>query len=114
MDEIDQLDSKKQSILYTIFEWPAIPDSKLVLIGIANALDLTDRILPRLQARCELKPKLMHFASYTKQQLVDIFTSRLKEAGVQEVFSPVALQLLSGKVAAVSGEDKRNCIINKI
>lgn len=49
----------------------------------------------------------MHFASYTKQQLVDIFSARLKEAGVQEVFSPAALHLLSGKVAAVSGDVRR-------
>lgn len=107
LDEIDRLDSKNQSILYTIFEWPAVPNSRLILIGIANALDLTDRILPRLQARCELKPKLMHFASYTKQQLVDILTARLEEADVTEVFSPVALQLLAGKIAAVSGDVRR-------
>lgn len=107
MDEIDQLESKNQSILYTIFEWPALKNSKIILIGIANALDLTDRILPRLQARCELKPKLMHFASYTKQQIVEIFSTRLKEAGALEVFSPVALQLLAGKVASISGDVRR-------
>ncbi|CAH0556864.1 unnamed protein product [Brassicogethes aeneus] len=107
LDEIDQLECKNQSILYTIFEWPSRPNSKLILIGIANALDLTDRTLPRLQARCELKPKLMHFAPYTKQQIVEIFTSRLKAAGVLEVFSPVALQMLAGKVAAISGDVRR-------
>lgn len=107
LDEIDQLESKNQSILYTIFEWPSKPDSKLILIGIANALDLTDRTLPRLQARCELKPRLMHFAPYTKQQIVEIFTTRLKEAGVLEVFSPIALHMLAGKVAAVSGDVRR-------
>lgn len=107
MDEIDQLESKKQSVLYTIFEWPSIPNSRLILIGIANALDLTDRILPRLQARCDLKPQLMHFAPYNKQQIVDIFTSRLQEAGVVDVFSPSALQILAGKVASVSGDVRR-------
>ncbi|VEN61219.1 unnamed protein product [Callosobruchus maculatus] len=107
LDEIDQLESKNHSILYTIFEWPAKPQSCLILIGIANALDLTDRILPRLQSRCELKPKLMHFAPYTKQQIVDIFTSRLKESGVEDIFSPVALQMLAGKVASISGDVRR-------
>lgn len=107
LDEIDQLDSRKQSVLYTIFEWPSRHDSGLILIGIANALDLTDRVLPRLQARCDLKPKLMHFAPYSKQQIVDIIAERLKEAGVSEVFSPVAVQMLAGKVAAVSGDVRR-------
>lgn len=107
LDEIDQLDNKNQSILYTIFEWPSKKSTKLILIGIANALDLTDRILPRLQARCELKPKLMHFAPYTKQQIIEIFTLRLKEANVLDVFTPVALQMLAGKVAAISGDVRR-------
>ncbi|CAH1104483.1 unnamed protein product [Psylliodes chrysocephalus] len=107
LDEIDQLESKNQSILYTIFEWPSKPNSQLLLIGIANALDLTDRVLPRLQTRCELKPRLMHFAPYTKQQIIEIVTSRLRSAGVLEIFSPSAVQMLAGKVASVSGDVRR-------
>lgn len=107
LDEIDQLESKNQSILYTIFEWPSNPHSRLILIGIANALDLTDRTLPRLQARCELKPKLMHFAPYCKEQIVKIFKARLEQAGVLDIFSPNALQMLAGKVASVSGDVRR-------
>lgn len=107
LDELDQLESKKQSVLYTIFELPAKKDSKILLIGIANALDLTDRVLPRLQMNCQLKPKLMHFAPYTKQQIVQIFTNRLKEANVLNVFTPIAIQMLAGKVAAISGDVRR-------
>ncbi|KAK7790202.1 hypothetical protein R5R35_002965 [Gryllus longicercus] len=107
LDEIDQLESKRQSVLYTIFEWPSKLNSHLVLIGVANALDLTDRILPRLQAHLKLKPELMHFASYTKEQIVRILAERLKEMDVTDVFSPSALQLLAGKVASVSGDIRR-------
>lgn len=107
LDEIDQLETKNHTILYTIFEWPSRLDSKIILVGIANALDLTDRTLPRLQARCELKPKLLHFAPYTKEQIVEIFTSRLKAAGVFDVFSSVAIQMLAGKVASISGDVRR-------
>ena len=35
LDEIDQLDSKNQEVLYTMFEWPALAHSKLVLIGMS-------------------------------------------------------------------------------
>ncbi|XP_012262534.1 cell division control protein 6 homolog [Athalia rosae] len=113
LDEIDQLNSRKQSVLYTIFEWPSRQDSKLVLIGIANALDLTDRILPRLQARCELKPRLMHFAPYSKQQIVDIITARLNEANVSDVFNGMAVQMLAGKVAAISGDIRKALDISR-
>lgn len=113
LDEIDQLESRKQSVLYSIFEWPSIRDSKLILIGIANALDLTDRILPRLQARCELKPMLMHFAPYTKQQIFDIISARLSEANAANVFTPSAIQFLAGKVAAISGDIRRALDISR-
>ncbi|XP_001605030.2 cell division control protein 6 homolog [Nasonia vitripennis] len=107
LDEMDQLETKNQAVLYSIFEWPSIPESKLVLVGLANALNLTDTILPRLQARCELKPTLLHFQSYTKQQIMDIITERLKEANVLDIFTGTAMQLLAGKVAAVSGDIRR-------
>lgn len=113
LDEIDQLESKKQSVLYSIFEWPSIPDSKIILVGIANALDLTDRILPRLQARCELKPELLHFPPYTKQQIFNIISERLRDANVSDLFSGNAMQMLAGKVAAISGDIRRALDISR-
>ncbi|KAH8301126.1 hypothetical protein KR018_002616 [Drosophila ironensis] len=107
LDEIDQLCTSRQEVLYTIFEWPALPGSRLLLVGIANSLDLTDRALMRLNARCELKPRLMHFPPYSKQQIVEIFKSRLAEAEVLDVFPPVTLQLLAAKVSAISGDVRR-------
>ncbi|CAD7002761.1 unnamed protein product [Ceratitis capitata] len=107
LDEIDQLCTTKQSVLYTIFEWPSLPGARLLLVGIANSLDLTERTLMRLNARCELKPQHMHFPPYTKQQIVEIFRARLEEAGVLDVFPPVTLQLLAAKVSAVSGDVRR-------
>lgn len=77
LDEMDQLDSKAQDVLYTIFEWPYLPNSRLCLIGIANALDLTDRILPRLRARPHCHPQLLHFPPYSREELVAIVQDRL-------------------------------------
>lgn len=98
LDEIDQLDSKRQSILYTIFEWPSLGESRIVLIGVANALDLTERTLPRLQTRCSLRPTTLHFTPYTKEQIVSIFTTVLANEDKNNVFSPVALQMLAGQL----------------
>lgn len=84
-------------MLYSIFEWPVLPNSRIVLIGVANALDLTERTLPRLQARCSLKPHTLHFAPYTKEQIIKIFVAVLANDDKANVFSPVALQMLAGK-----------------
>ncbi|KAL0119612.1 hypothetical protein PUN28_007806 [Cardiocondyla obscurior] len=113
LDEIDQLESRKQSVLYSIFEWPSFKNSKLILVGIANALDLTDRILPRLQAKCELKPVLMHFAPYSKQQIFDIISARLNEANAANIFTVPAIQFLAGKVASISGDIRRALDISR-
>lgn len=105
---MDQLDSKAQHVLYTLFELPFLPNSRLHLIGkiatanlevqvtrkfqfvlhrqqrfslsgIANALDLTDRILPRLQARPHCRPQLLNFPPYSRQELVAIVQDRLTQ-----------------------------------
>lgn len=107
LDEIDQLVGQKQTVLYTIFEWTALPNSNILLIGIANSLDLTDRLLSRLHAKCNLKPRLMNFAPYSKQQITEIFRTRLEEAQVLDIFPTVTIQLLSAKVAAISGDVRR-------
>ncbi|CAH1396295.1 unnamed protein product [Nezara viridula] len=104
LDEMDQLESKKQTLLYTIFEWPLMYKSNLVLLGIANALDLTDRILPRLEAKLDILPILINFPPYSREEICEILTDRLKEGGVDDVLKGGALQLLASKVAAVSGD----------
>ncbi|KAK3927264.1 Cell division control protein 6-like protein [Frankliniella fusca] len=107
LDEMDQLDTRSRSVLYTIFEWPLNYPSGIILIGIANALDLTDRLLPRLKAKLQLSPQLLHFAPYNRQQLKDILTKRLEEADASNVFNQAALQLLANKLSAVNGDARR-------
>lgn len=108
LDEMDQLESKHQEILYTMFEWPSLPKSKLILIGIANALDLTDRILPRLQARPKCKPELLHFAPYTKEQIVQIIKDRLTTVDDgNNVLDASAVQFCARKVSAMAGDMRK-------
>lgn len=77
LDEIDHVLSLDLEILYKMFEWALQKKSQLVLIGIANALDLTDRFLPRLKAG-NLKPELLPFLPYTVPQIKAVLTTRLK------------------------------------
>lgn len=105
LDEIDHLDSKGQEVLYHLFQWPQIPKSSLILIGIANALDLTDRLLPRLHA-FNYEPKLMHFQPYTREEIVQILEDRL--SSVQKtIIKPLAIQLCARKIAACTGDIRK-------
>ena len=45
LDELDILCNKKQSVLYSIFNWSSVLQSKLIVIAIANAMDLSERVL---------------------------------------------------------------------
>ncbi|KAM9856611.1 cell division control protein 6 homolog [Aulostomus maculatus] len=107
LDEMDQLDSKAQDVLYTIFEWPYLPESRLCLVGIANALDLTDRILPRLQARPHFRPLLLHFPPYSRQELAAIVQDRLAQASDDDILDATAVQFCTRKVSAVSGDARK-------
>ena len=110
LDEVDQLESKDQAVLYTVFEWPALAGSKLALVGIGNSLDLTERVLPRLQVSAAYMPTLLHYPPYTKQQIMDILTARITEAQLQQrdqaqpVITTRAIAFLAGKIASLSGD----------
>uniref|UniRef100_A0A8C2QNL1 Cell division control protein n=2 Tax=Cricetulus griseus TaxID=10029 RepID=A0A8C2QNL1_CRIGR len=107
LDEMDQLDSKGQDVLYTLFEWPWLSNSRLVLIGIANTLDLTDRILPRLEARENCKPQLLNFPPYTRNQIATILQDRLNQVSREQVLDSAAIQFCARKVSAVSGDIRK-------
>ncbi|KAM4844439.1 cell division control protein 6 homolog isoform 1-T2 [Thomomys bottae] len=107
LDEMDQLDSKGQDVLYTLFEWPWLSNSRLVLIGVANTLDLTDRILPRLEAREKCKPQLLNFPPYTRNQIATILQDRLNLVSRDQVLDNAAIQFCARKVSAVSGDVRK-------
>ncbi|KAJ1737918.1 AAA ATPase [Coemansia sp. Benny D160-2] len=106
LDEVDSLLGSRQEVLYRLFELAAHTDSRLALVGIANALDLTDRFLPRLQARsCE--PVLLNFNPYQVKDIVAILQSRLDSVatkGADPIIQKAALELCARKVAATSGD----------
>ncbi len=44
VDELDALVTKKQTLLYNLFDWPCHQNSKLLVISIANTMDLPERM----------------------------------------------------------------------
>ena len=43
--QLDLLWTRKQHVMYNLFDWPNRANSKLVVIAIANTMDLPERML---------------------------------------------------------------------
>lgn len=112
MDEIDNLLDGDCELLYNMFEWAMHRSSSVLLIGIANALDLTDRFMPRLKSR-NLKPQLLPFLPYSASDMSTIITKKLQSLlpadaetapGFVPVIQPAAIKLIGSKIAAQTGD----------
>lgn len=112
LDEVDSLLDIECETLYNVFEWALHRSSCLTLIGIANALDLTDRFLPRLKSK-GLRPELLPFLPYTAQQISQIISDKLRTLLPKNTTTPVdfipcihpaAIQLCGKKIASQTGD----------
>ncbi|XP_056271375.1 origin recognition complex subunit 1-like [Pseudoliparis swirei] len=105
VDELDLLWTRKQNVMYNLFDWPTRRHAHLVVLTIANTMDLPERIMiNRVASRLGLTR--MSFQPYSFKQLQQIIMSRLNKV---KAFDKDALQLVSRKVAALSG-DARRCL----
>ncbi|KAK6455455.1 cell cycle control protein [Scheffersomyces xylosifermentans] len=122
LDEMDYLITRDQQILFELFNCASTKSqqyrTKLVLVGISNALDLTDKFLPRLK-RNGLSPESVQFLPYTADQIRQVITCKLnslkystgdlKETpgnmnGVFPLFHPAAIQFCCRKAASITGD----------
>ena len=105
MDELDQLVTKNQSVMYNFFNWPALRHSRLIVLAVANTMDLPERTLSnKISSRLGLTR--ITFPGYSHNQLMEIITSRL-EGVPGNIVDADAIQFASRKVAAVSGDARR-------
>lgn len=133
MDELDQLVTRSQSVMYNFFNWPNLRHSRLIVLAVANTMDLPERTLSnKISSRLgefsshssvtaaagsqsttltmSVPPRTgltrITFPGYTHEQLIKIIQSRL--AGVSgTIVTPDAVQFASRKVAQVSGDARR-------
>ncbi|KAI8349375.1 P-loop containing nucleoside triphosphate hydrolase protein [Mortierella sp. GBAus27b] len=103
MDELDLLVTAKQTVMYNFFEWPSWLHSRLIVVAVANTMDLPERMLSnKISSRLGLTR--INFQPYTYQQLVKIVESRLKDI---KAFRKEAIEFAARKVGAVSGDARR-------
>ncbi|KAJ2252459.1 Origin recognition complex, subunit 1 [Coemansia sp. RSA 455] len=103
MDELDLLVTKSQSIMYNFFDWPHRPHAKLVVVAIANTMDLPERMLNH-KVSSRLGLTRINFQPYSHQQLMTIVQSRLEGCAA---FDADAVELCARKISAVSGDARR-------
>lgn len=120
LDEMDYLITKDQQVLFQLFHCAshlksATLKTKLVLVGISNALDLTDKFLPRLRSN-GFNPEAIQFMPYTGDQIRQVITSKLRGLAEEEkentgavnvpipMMHPAAVMLTCKKCAAVTGD----------
>ncbi|KAL4778844.1 P-loop containing nucleoside triphosphate hydrolase protein [Aspergillus varians] len=105
MDELDQLVTKNQSVMYNFFNWPALRHSRLIVLAVANTMDLPERTLSnKISSRLGLTR--ITFPGYKHTDLMEIISTRLASVPGNIVDSD-AIQFASRKVAAVSGDARR-------
>ncbi|KAJ9601789.1 hypothetical protein L9F63_000081 [Diploptera punctata] len=103
VDELDLLWTRRQDVVYNLLDWPTKSSSRLVVLTIANTMNLPERLLMgRVTSRLGLTRVTFH--PYTHKQLEEIVLARLEG---MKVFDPDAVQLVARKVAAVSGDARR-------
>lgn len=68
LDEVDNIAKKSLPDLVQLFRLPHEPGVRLLLVGIANSIDLTERTLPELRLAL-VTPRLLTFNAYSAAQL---------------------------------------------
>ena len=105
VDEIDYLVTKSQAVVYQLFDWPLLANSKLVLITISNTMDLPERLMPRVASRLGLAR--LSYLPYQHEQIRRVLEERMDSANARKVFSTEAITFCSRKVASSNGDIRK-------
>jgi len=104
---MDHLVTKNQDVMYKLVDYANRANSKLVLVGIANSLNLPDRFLPRLKGK-DVEAKRLSFNPYTTENIIEIISTRLQsldpDSTTLPLMDPKAIELCARKVSAASGD----------
>lgn len=107
LDELDQIATSNQSILYNFFNWPTYENSKLILLAVANTMDLPERLLTN-KTSSRLGLARIPFPGYSHEDLIKIIQSKLKYLEHDNIkIKKDSIEYASRRVASVSGDARR-------
>ena len=87
-----------------MFEIASEAGSRLVLIGIANGLDLLERVLPNLSQTNH--PEQLNFVPYSAGQIAALVKARLT-AEMLTKLEPSSILMCAKRVAALAGDARK-------
>ncbi|KAJ3064944.1 Origin recognition complex, subunit 1 [Podochytrium sp. JEL0797] len=106
MDELDLLLTPSQTVLYNLFNYPRLPSSPLILIAIANTMDLPERVFSH-KINSRVGAMRIAFEAYTADELAIIVGSRVLVSDTGGVLTIDAVTFCCKKVAGMSGDARR-------
>ncbi len=106
----------KQTVLYNLFDWPTKKNARLAIVGIANTMDLPERLNSRVRSRLGSQRLMYH--PYNHTQITEILQSRLDgfvfddkqekaKAQACRFFTKGAVEMAARKVSATTGDLRR-------
>lgn len=109
LDEMDQLPKSKNSdLIRRIFSWPNLPNSKLILIGIANTVNLTSRfqVITSILGKNDHHVTKIIFRPYTSSDIKGILQWYIEndENYGDTIVDEKALDMISVKSARENGD----------
>lgn len=102
MDELDFLITRDFKIIYNFFDWPTQQDG-FILVGIANTMDLPERISTRVESRAKLLINRLIFSPYTHEQVKEILEERLSALSLS-AFDNKAREFVARKASSTAGD----------
>lgn len=111
LDEMDKLIKSSSwtlestKIMVELFLLSKSHRINFTLIGIANSLDMNDRLLNLLNLQEHLLPKVLNFQPYNSDQMVEIINKRLsKFQDCSQLFQPIAIRFAANKCSGATGD----------
>lgn len=107
IDELDLLyNEKRLNVFYNLFDWPTSNNSKIILITIANAMDLPERFM-RGRISSRIGWNKIVFEPYTSNHLESILTARLGPSLLAKCFDKAAILIATKRIGKTTGDARR-------
>ncbi|KAF7999422.1 hypothetical protein HF325_006098 [Metschnikowia pulcherrima] len=111
VDELDQLLTKSQTVLYNLFNWPTYEQLRLIVVAVANTMDLPEMAFTNKTASRLGDLRRYAFRGYTEAELGIIIAHRLtllSETNKRTVeILPDAMRFALKKVSRVTGDARQ-------